>query len=48
MRPVRLQAIRDPAVPPWHELKKFDHHWLAVDAMKRSMDIREAPSPYRS
>jgi hypothetical protein len=42
------RAIRDPAVLPWHEVKKVDHYWLAVDAMNQPMDIREPPPPYRT
>jgi hypothetical protein len=43
----RPQIVRDPARLPWNEVKKVDHYWLAVDAMKQLMDICEPPPPYR-
>jgi superfamily II DNA or RNA helicase len=37
----KLQAIRDPTALPWHEVKKVDHYWLAVDAMLETIRVRE-------
>lgn len=42
----RPQIIRDPPSLPWHEVKKVDHYWLSVDAMKQPMRAREDPPPY--
>jgi hypothetical protein len=40
----RLQAIRDPAALPWHEVKKVDHYWLSIDAAAQVLRIREGSS----
>lgn len=37
----RLQTIRDPAALPWHEVKKVDHYWLAIDAVRHPVRISE-------
>lgn len=37
----QLQAIRDPASLPWHEVKKVDHYWLSVDAAGQALRLRE-------
>ena len=42
----RPQIIKDPASLPWHEVKKVDHYWLSVDAVKQPMHVRGDPSPY--
>ncbi len=43
----RLQEpIKDPARLPWHEVKKVEHYYLAVDAMKGAMTISEGSLPY--
>jgi superfamily II DNA or RNA helicase len=43
----RLQEpIKDPARLPWHEVKKVDHYWLAVDALTQPMLVHEEPRPY--
>jgi hypothetical protein len=41
----RLQAIRDPAALPWREVKKVDHYWLSVDAVRQPLKVREEPLP---
>jgi len=42
----RLQEpIKDPARLPWHEVKKVDHYYLSVDAMKGPMTVREGEQP---
>lgn len=41
----RLQAIRDPAALPGHEVKKVDHYWLSVDVMGQPLKVREEPLP---
>src|SRR5713226_3344532 len=43
----RLQEpIRDPARLEWHEVTKIAHYYLTVDAMARSMRVREDSPPY--
>jgi nanoRNase/pAp phosphatase (c-di-AMP/oligoRNAs hydrolase) len=37
----RLHIHKDPARLPWHEVKKVDHYWLSVDAMKQAMRVRD-------
>ena len=37
----RLQAIRNPAALQWHEVRKVDHCWLAVDAVRHPVRISE-------
>jgi hypothetical protein len=37
----RLRATRDPGALPWHEVKKVDHYWLSVDAIKHPIRVRE-------
>jgi hypothetical protein len=27
----------------WHEVKKVDHYWLSVDAMREPLKVREEP-----
>jgi hypothetical protein len=39
----RVQIIKDPAKLPWHEVKKVDHYWLSVDAMRGPIGVREEP-----
>ena len=42
----RLQEpIKDPRRFPWHEVKKVDHYYLSVDAMKGPMKVSEGESP---
>jgi SNF2 family DNA or RNA helicase len=45
----RLQdPIKDPARLPWHEVKKVEHYYLAVDAMTQPITISQSePPPYR-
>jgi superfamily II DNA or RNA helicase len=38
-----LHMNRDPASLPWHEVKKVDHYWLSVDAVREPMRVREEP-----
>ena len=43
----RLQEpIRDPARLDWHEVTKVAHYYLAVNAMTKPMQVREASPPY--
>ena len=43
----RLQnPIKDPARLEWHEVRKVDHYWLAIDAVKQPMQVRENETPY--
>jgi hypothetical protein len=35
----------EPANLPWHEVKKADHYWLSVDAMREPMRVREEAPP---
>jgi hypothetical protein len=39
----QLHIHKDPASLPWHEVKKVDHYWLSVDAMREPMRVREEP-----
>ena len=41
----QLQIIKDPAALPWHEVKKVNHYWLSVDAVREPMRVREEPPP---
>jgi hypothetical protein len=45
-QPLLQEPIRDPARFPWHEVKKVDHYWLDVNALKAPMEIREPPETY--
>ncbi len=38
-----LHVNKDPANLPWHEVKKVDHYWLSVDAVRQPMRVREEP-----
>jgi superfamily II DNA or RNA helicase len=43
----RLQEpVKDPARLPWHEVRKIDHYWLAVDALTQPMQVREEGGTY--
>lgn len=39
----RLQIVKDPASLSWHEVKKVDHYWVNVDAVREPMKVREEP-----
>ena len=39
--PVLQEPILDPARFPWHEVRKVQHYYLAVDALKKPMSVRE-------
>ncbi|MEI8189168.1 MAG: DUF3883 domain-containing protein [candidate division NC10 bacterium] len=41
----RLQIVKDPASLSWHEVKKVDHYWVSVDAVREPMMVREEPLP---
>jgi hypothetical protein len=38
--------IKDPARLKWHEVKKVDHYYLSIDAVTRTMQVREEDIPY--
>jgi len=40
--------IQDPASLPWHEVRKVDHYWLSVDAVRDPMRVREEPPSLES
>jgi superfamily II DNA or RNA helicase len=40
------EPVRDPARLPWHEVKKVEHYYLAVDAMTEPMRVAEESPPY--
>jgi superfamily II DNA or RNA helicase len=44
--PVLQEPIRDPARLDWNEVTKVAHYYLAVDAMKKPMEVREDAPPY--
>ena len=39
--PVLQEPIHDPARFPWHEVRKVQHYYLTVDALKKPMSVRE-------
>ena len=41
--PTLQEPIRDPARFPWHEVKKVDHYWLDVNALKQPIQIHDSP-----
>ncbi len=45
-QPVLQEPIRDPARFPWHEVKKVDHYWLDVNALKQPMQLSDDRPPY--
>jgi len=44
--PVLREPVRDPARLDWNEVTKVAHYYLAVDAMKKPMQVREDAPPY--
>src|SRR5262249_24074615 len=40
------ERVKDPARLPWHEVRKVEHYWLAVDALTRPMRVREESEHY--
>ena len=44
--PQLQEPIRDPARFPWREVSKVQHYWLQVDAMTKTMGIREKVAEY--
>jgi superfamily II DNA or RNA helicase len=44
--PQLQEPIRDPARFEWHEVKRVDHYYLAVDAMTKPMWLREDKESY--
>jgi hypothetical protein len=43
----RLQEpVKDPVRLQWHEVRKVDHYWLAIDALSQPMQVREELRPY--
>jgi superfamily II DNA or RNA helicase len=41
------EPIKDPARLDWHEVTKVAHYYLAVDAMKKPLEVREDPAAYK-
>jgi uncharacterized protein DUF3883 len=39
----RVHLHRDPASLSWHEVRKVQHYWLSVDAVREPMRVREEP-----
>ena len=37
----RVHLNRDPGSLSWHEVRKVDHYWLSVDAVRGPMRVRE-------
>jgi hypothetical protein len=46
--PQLQDPVKDPARLPWHEVRKVEHYWLAVDALTQPMQVREEPELYDS
>ncbi len=44
--PLLQNPIKDPARLEWHEVKKVEHYYLAVDAITKPMQIRENPAKF--
>jgi superfamily II DNA or RNA helicase len=42
----KIQLIKDPASLKWHEVKKIDHYYLSVKAMKDTLQFKEETIPY--
>jgi superfamily II DNA or RNA helicase len=42
--PILEEPIRDPARFQWHEVKKIDHYWLNVNALKSPMTLQDGNS----
>ena len=40
------EPIRDPARVDWNEVTKVAHYYLAVNAMRKPIHVREAMPPY--
>lgn len=43
---LKLQMIKDPANVKWREVKKIDHYYLSVNAMKDTLQFKEETMPY--
>ncbi|MGA2463996.1 MAG: hypothetical protein ABSH06_06535 [Thermodesulfobacteriota bacterium] len=41
-----LKSIKDPARLQWHEVKKVDHYYLAIDGLTQPMQVKEKSIPY--
>ncbi len=41
-----LKSMEDPARLQWHEVKKVDHYYLAIDAVIQPMQVHEGIIPY--
>jgi hypothetical protein len=44
--PKLQEPAKDPARLRWHEVKKVDHYYLSVDAVTKSMEIKEDSSSF--
>ena len=44
--PELQEPIKDPARFPWREVRKVQHYWLNVNALKQPMEVREGKAPY--
>jgi hypothetical protein len=31
---------------PWYEVRRVEHYWLEVDALRQPMQVREPEEPY--
>jgi hypothetical protein len=40
------EPIPDPARFPWREVRKVEHYYLTVDALRQPMEVREEPARY--
>jgi hypothetical protein len=41
--PTLQEPIKDPARFQWDEVKKVEHYWLVVDAMKPPLKVKDEP-----
>ena len=44
--PELQEPIKDPARFPWREVRKVQHYWLNVNALKQPMEVREGKGYY--
>ncbi len=40
------ELLKHPARLKWHEVKKVEHYYLSVNAVRQPMQVREAQPPY--
>ncbi|MDE2039593.1 MAG: DUF3883 domain-containing protein [Elusimicrobia bacterium] len=46
--PLLQEPIRDPARLPWHEVRKVEHYYLSVSAMKGHIEVKDGAPRYKA